>query len=180
MASEPPNQWSVIVEYNKMIIALASALLGVSVTFAEKLLVTPRSFDRIALISSWVLLVLTILAAVMSAAFCINYLRNDERDKLSILFANSSFYLLLLASIGFLTLGVSRTGNVAEVTVASAIVIAREGVEQADPAASKWPIKSVAAVDRNFVLIFDDPNSLESYSIAVDSISRKIVSVRRQ
>lgn len=107
-ASPPPNQWVVLVDHSKVLITLATALLGVTVTFSDKLVVGNPGQAHTPLMILWVLLVFGIVLGVLSVAFAVNYLRKGKRDGLAVFCANAAFGALVLAGIALVWLGYLR------------------------------------------------------------------------
>jgi hypothetical protein len=102
----PPSQWTVLNDYSKTIITLASGLLVLSVTFSSQLL--SKNSDWISnstLTATWIALSLTIVAGVLTNVFVIQYLRNNIHGRRAVFWANSSYSLLALAGVAFLAFG---------------------------------------------------------------------------
>jgi hypothetical protein len=179
MPNEPPDQWEVLVDYSKAVASLAIALLGVTVTFSDKLL-SPSWLQRGVLIFSWLLLVLTTLSAALAVAFCINFLRNSKKGKASIFFANCSFFLLAASCAGFLALGAARTFEEESLSLDSAIQKTRNAVIMGDPKAQAWPLQSLdwQAGSNRVVLVLGDA-SRASYTVTLDTKSGKVINVVR-
>jgi hypothetical protein len=102
----PPSQWTVLNDYSKTIITLASGLLVLSVTFSSQLL--SKNSDWISnstLTATWIALSLTIVAGVLTNVFVIQYLRNNVHGRRAVFWANGSYTLLALAGLTFLAFG---------------------------------------------------------------------------
>lgn len=77
---EFPNPWVIINDYTKTIVALASGLLAVTITFSGQILGGGiSSSQKVFLASAWVLLVVTILSGVAAEAWLTTYLRGIEK-----------------------------------------------------------------------------------------------------
>ncbi|MDX6528477.1 MAG: hypothetical protein QOH41_767 [Blastocatellia bacterium] len=102
----PPSQWTVLNDYSKTIITLASGLLVLSVTFSSQLL--SKNSDWISnstLTATWIALSLTIVAGVLTNVFVIQYLRNNVHGRRAVFWANGSYAFLALAGLTFLAFG---------------------------------------------------------------------------
>lgn len=145
-SAPPPSQWAVLVDHSKSIITLATALLGLAVTFADKLLGdTPTAWLRGTLISTWVLLVAAIVFTAFALAFAVNYLRNGDRDRAAVLCANLGLIALTLSSIALLFLGFQRFRRDASDPAAAAVHKAQE-FAAATIANRRWQLDSLSWV----------------------------------
>ncbi len=112
---KPPSEWEATIDYSKTVITIASALLGITVTFTGQLLPSSTSsFQTIVVVLSWLALVLALLFGFLGVAFCINFLKTGKRGGLATFCSNCSFFLLLAAGVCFLILGGSRSVGLRE------------------------------------------------------------------
>lgn len=110
--SELPNRWSVLTDFSKTVITLASALLAATITFSGQLLAGLGGTCWVhAIRASWVCLILAILAALVAAGQAYTYLFEREKRQSSASpskeesaaerwahrASNTSYFLLFLA-----------------------------------------------------------------------------------
>lgn len=166
-----PNSWSAILEYSKGVVTLAVALLGVSVTFSDKL-VLDRSDGRFwLLVVTWLFLVLTIIFGVVASIYSIQYLEDGTSRKPAVFGVNASFVSLLIASVTFLGLGIVKAVDRPPPDVGRSISVARACVAEmtATPIAN-WLVLSATAAQNMKVVNVDlvAPNS-QRYGVTVSS-----------
>jgi hypothetical protein len=76
--SPPPSSWEILQDFTKTAATLASGLLVLTVTFAEKVLGNGTSPETKYLLWTWVLLIMAILFSILSTASLRNYLIDKE------------------------------------------------------------------------------------------------------
>jgi hypothetical protein len=79
-AESDPNKWSLLNDYSKTVVTLASALLAATVTFADKLLLlsSGSGIARYALYCIWVFLFLSIASALYVIGRIHRHLRDQD------------------------------------------------------------------------------------------------------
>ena len=140
--SDAPHRWSIINDYSKTVITLASGLLAVTVTFSSQLLGAQGSFGLIILlIISWLLLVAAIGFALAAAAYLSVHLglagktvlnereekKRDDRAKKCLICSTLSFYSLLSAAAVFVTVGAVQVSSSSK--KCSEVEAARKAIE---------------------------------------------------
>jgi hypothetical protein len=144
MSSEPPNQWEAILDYSKGVVALALALLSVTVTFADKVLIDGSEGLKLGLvIASWSLLLGTIIFGVVASVFTIQYLRNGSSQGVAVLGVNVSFFALAAAGVTFLWLGIVRVRNTPSMDLDRAVLVARSALASSTQVGNtEWQVLS--------------------------------------
>jgi hypothetical protein len=109
LSSSEEKGWLALADYAKAVVALASALLGISVTFSQSLVPEHGSeVQRWSLIIAWLALLGAVLFGMLSLASSVNVILRNRRKNRTVLFANLSFLALFLATLAFAILGVSK------------------------------------------------------------------------
>ena len=118
MPLSAPNNWStevdkyqnpvsVMNDFSKTVITLASSILAATVAFAGSVLGShPTIFLMSCLVVSWAALILSIVCGMLVAASLTNYVRGTKPDfRRGTIAGNLSFFLLLLALVSYSVLG---------------------------------------------------------------------------
>lgn len=101
--------WLALADYSKSIVTLATALLGLTVTFADSILSRQASaLQSDALLVAWAGLLVSILSGVAALAFSVNVILHDKKKKRTTFCANLSFFALSVAMIAFGVLGIVK------------------------------------------------------------------------
>ena len=107
-----PNPWSIIHEYSKTVITLATGFLAITVTFSGYLLEDIYSPYNVYLLAvCWIFLVLAIICGLLAAVFLSGFLRKKMNPNKCILCSNAAFYLLMSAGVVFLLFGIGQISN---------------------------------------------------------------------
>ena len=113
-----PSPWEIIQDYTKTVITLATAILAFTITFATKLTGPAPDFYMKSLIAStWSVLVLAIIFGLWAAARLANFLRGKQTEKSCLLASNIAFFLLVLAGIMFVLIGIRHISNGSELSI---------------------------------------------------------------
>lgn len=176
---EAPSPWSVINDYSKTIITVASGFLAITVTFSGQIIGKNSNFVTIALLTiTWLLLVVAVALAVAAAGFLVNYLKKGVNKEICIFCNNAAFYALVFAGVsflifGFITLLPSNQGwdmkASIENTLANMPTISGK-------TGTKWMIQSLNW-DRStniYQMIVVEDNSLNRFSVFVDTSQKRI------
>jgi hypothetical protein len=132
-----PSHWTILSEYSKTVITLASALLAVTVTFAASLMPASASgYITWVLYGIWTLLFAAIVACLLLTAFIFQLLRGQGADyaKRARDAASASYVCVGLAALAFLVLGVLSQNT--ESDAATSAEAAKEAVVRIDGAQS--------------------------------------------
>jgi hypothetical protein len=126
-----PNPWDVLNDYSKTVITLSSGLLVITVTFLDRLLKTKIDPGlALLVILVWGCLILSIIAGLLAAAFTINFLKNNTRDHHAILMANAAFFLLVLAGIFLVWVGIKQLAiSGSEMNIDAAVKLAEKSLD---------------------------------------------------
>ena len=177
----PPSPWTAIDGFTKTIVTLASALLGLTVTFASQLVGQTDNMTRGALYIAWGLCAFCVISGVLSHGFVVAYLKEDKRDKLAVLFANISFWALVLAVIGFIYFGASTMEHTANFDVTEIVETATIAMPKiSGDKSSNWNLKSID-LDKSqkaYEVVMEKVNSSETFELTLD-VSGKIVSAKK-
>jgi hypothetical protein len=180
-AAEPPNPWSVIVDYSKAIITLAAGLLGVTVTFADRILGSTATTTQVwGLVVSWAFLLVAVLSGVLAAAFCINQLKSGTRGNLSVLAANVAFFALLVATAALLVVGWSGAFVSREETIEQVISRSRGVVAAAGGPGRHWDVEAIEWIPtaRQYRTVLRAQATNETFTVIVD-VGGRVVSITR-
>lgn len=170
----PPNSWTVVHEYSKSVVTLASALLALTVTFSEKILNHSRPDSKGGfLIFAWIALLCSISSGLLTAAFVSNHLAKfsnsgDEEgidtrgigsppaepaergtrwsaaDK-AILCSNTAFFCLMLSAVGFLALGLQHITGTPKRSIPRVVSSSIAVMDSIHPS-RKWEFVSMASL----------------------------------
>jgi len=109
LSSSEEKGWLALADYAKSVVALASALLGISVTFSQSLIPAHGFWiQRWSLIIAWLALLGAVLFGMLALASTVNVMLRNRRKNRTVLLANLSFFALFLATLAFAILGVSK------------------------------------------------------------------------
>jgi hypothetical protein len=143
--AEKPNPWDIVNDYSKTVITLASALLALTATFGNQLLVaSPHAWQRIVIGAALLLLVITIVSGVFAEAFLTTFLRGKAKTGNACLtWSLVALYSLIAAMLCFFVSAVGQlTGT--RTDIAS---VAERATRTLDSLAkipgAKWAITSV-------------------------------------
>ena len=187
--SDPPNRWTVLNEYSKTIIALASALLAVAVAFADKLLgASPSYAARFVVYGMWFFLLVSIVTGLLVAAFVYKYLELHEKDdkeektlyeKRARKMANWSYRALGLAVILIFIFGFlvdSKTSTATEsANLATEVLIQVKQAEKKDLIVDKLKYDTV---DHSYTITVKNTKENVTYSVIVDTKNKRVISLQ--
>lgn len=178
--AKAPNEWAVLLDYSKVVVTLASALLGLTVTFLRDFAPLEASgAERVWLILSWGFLLICIISGVLAAALSINVLRHGGRRNGAILAANVAFFALVLAGAAFVALGVSELHQGKSENTIHAITLARDAAREID-STETWRLKLMKATGTGQVLvILEAVSKAEEYSVEVDLSKGVVLAISR-
>lgn len=175
---KPPSQWTVLNEYSKTIITLASGLLAVTVTFSSQLISkSSDSTSNFLLIATWVVLVSSIIFGVLTAAYIIQYLRNNREGGKAITFANLSYLTLVLAGGLFLSFGIYVISSDKTWDAVTSIEQALKKMPSlAGTGESKWVIQSMQWDEnsKTYQLLITGDRTAERFAVTVDPAKNNI------
>jgi len=141
-AEEKPSAWGVLHEYTKTVVTLATGILAFTITFMGKLIGSdPSVLVRPLLIATWAILMLAILFGLLAAAGLANYLRGKQNANTSLFCANAAFFLLVLAAVLFVALGVVQLGQ--KDSLGQRIQNAESEAKTACKATGTWDLRSL-------------------------------------
>ncbi|HEX8161869.1 MAG TPA: hypothetical protein VF538_08360 [Pyrinomonadaceae bacterium] len=103
---DAPSPWDSIGEHSRTVITLASGLLALTVTFSSSIIGKGGNYGaKASLIALWAILVLAVAFSALSSIYLVAYLKDGQRRKETIFFANAAMFLLLSSGVGLLALG---------------------------------------------------------------------------
>jgi len=102
-----PSPWEFLHDDTKTVITLATAFLGLTVTFSDKLLQPePTIWEIGLLVSTWMSLCVVIITGIIASAGISTYLRGKTANANSSMASlNIAFYSLVLAAVLFIIFG---------------------------------------------------------------------------
>jgi hypothetical protein len=167
-----PNPWDVTSDFCKTVVTLASALLGLTVTFATGLTGDASGFTKVLLYISWSLMVATVLLGILAHGFIINYLRKGHDEEKSILCANIAFYCLLLSSISFAFFGYCAVDDKSLANASAIVEVALKEIPKlSGQPNAQWSIKSLTWEDSNkkFTVTVTDSKAVHTLKLTPDA-----------
>lgn len=179
---EGTKSWESLIDYLKTIITLASALLTATIAVADKLVLGVGStWARFSLEVSWFALVATILAALLSVALCVNYLRNRTRETGAILTANSAFFLFAVSAVALFFAGYLRVSVYAEPNIEASLARAIVAVRSAAARESGWVATSAEWIEhkRQYKVRLRSEPSGYQYDVVVPADGGSIIALTR-
>lgn len=176
---DAPNPWSIVNDYSKTVITIASGFLAVTVSFSSQLIGRDRNYGAIvALIVTWSLLVLAVALGVAAAALLVNYLRRGTHLAACIRCSNLAFYALLAAGMSFLIFGViTLVSNQQPWDMNTAINETLKNMPViSGNRTGKWAIQSFNWDDstNTYQMVITDSNTTNRFSIIIDAVQRRI------
>jgi hypothetical protein len=126
---DAPSPYAVIHDHSKTVITLATAFLGLTVTFSERLIGSSPSMWQVTLLGTvWILLMISIVAAIVAVVQLYRFLSkasipissNDSLQKTQqeidnrramALASSASYIILIIAGICFGVLGLTQFTN---------------------------------------------------------------------
>lgn len=173
-----------LADYNRAVITLGVAMLGLTVTFFEKLLPDNASeVARWSLGAAWTLFGTSTLAGVISAALCINYLLHEKRGGASILFANVAVFALFLGIAAIGVLGFSRIGSTYQtLSTTNAIDEARRAVPEMNNTQDTWNVSSLewnAITERFKIRLVGEQSNLQ-FQVVVSTAEPHVVEIKQE
>lgn len=183
-----PNAWTVIDNYTTSILTLASALLTLTFTFADKILVpNAPAWSRFSLGAAWILLLATLFSGAQSKGWLSDYLRISEADrcesarKKCLGFAQLTLWCLFFAIVGLLICAVPRVIETSSTLDSACMKTARILPAITNLPDSRWIIVEAKAIpgDKSFELLARDDASKTEYRIQVSAQSGDIVKFGR-
>ena len=167
-----PNPWTVTSDFCKTVITLASALLGLTVTFASGIAGGVSPGTRLLLYFAWGFMVATILAGIVSHGLIVNKLKNDTHSRASVFFANASFYGLLVSAILFAVFGASAVRDKSDKLDAKQVVelAIRQAPHLAQTPDTSWKLKKLTwnKVTQEFDLELSEAGANKSMTMSID------------
>jgi hypothetical protein len=182
-ASEAPNPWSTLHDDASTYITLATALLGVSATFATDIL-SSDSRARVLVFVGWMLLVGSIVCSISAKGKIFAGLKGELVQgpfRPTLGWLNAAVYLLLLGTL-VLALGALRgtAANDGDPIIES-IEIARETAASiANAPEDSLVVKSVARTSSNtLVIAIVIPGNESILEVEIDTRSLEVLGVSR-
>lgn len=197
MAAEPPNSSEILQDFTKTAATLASGLLVLTVTFAEKVLGNGSVSETRFLLGTWILLIVAMLFSILSTASLRNHLLDKEtslptdlsaeakkaaetktrrKRKRAAFFANLSFYSLLLAGIGFVIVGDARLGRRADGAPQTMVAGARAAISSFGYTGA-WDLRSYAT-RANDSIVLQFVQAHDTLYATMNSSSRQLIDFR--
>ena len=179
VSAEPPNPWSILHDDAKSHITLATALLGLTATFADRLL-SEDGLGRLAVFAGWALLVGSIVCSISANGKVVGGLKGESNDyNAASGWLNASVYLLLMGAV-LLTTGAWRTSVTSDNGVSPSALARRAIVEMTGASGSEIMIESLEKlVGNDFVLIVRPAlQSTERFEVTVDGDRDEVILVQ--
>lgn len=183
-----PSRLTIIQNHIDKVITLATAALGLSVTFAGQLLGSRPAITQILLLGSvWLFLILSIALSVFSMVQMYGILKTEEEDTPvrkrgdfhNMEFtASSGFFALLAAVVLFGVLGISQFFSPAKKGPESAVQEARQFLMQIDEGRGEdWKLISLGLDEQeeNYLLLFSDSSGETNYEITLEAGSNELI-----
>jgi hypothetical protein len=159
-----PSPWELIHDDTKTLITIATALLGLTITFSDKILgVNASRLEISLLILTWVVLCAVVITSILGSAGVSTYLHGITPNANSgILSINISFFLLVLSIILFIVFGgIQVLHKTQQVTATIGIDTATKFLTSLHPSTqNQWDTES---------LTWDKPN--QTYRIILVNVS---------
>src|SRR5712691_1555646 len=114
--ADPASPWVVMQDFSKNVVALAGALIGLTVTFASQLLGRADFNTRLSLYAAWAAAVVAIASGVAAHGLIVRFLKSGAAEKVAVFFANLSFVALAAAAICFVAFGYFAVGQSSPIT----------------------------------------------------------------
>jgi len=194
---QAPHRWTVVNDYTKTAITLASGLLAITVTFSGQLIEAKNRLSLILLLISWIFLVGAIASALLAAAYLSVYLGLEERDDLTepevtkkrsrsnraLVLSSAALYFLLGAAILFVGVGAARIfGDPKKCDEAMAAKTVMDVVSSVHSAprdklvVESFDLNSAAST---YALVVSETGSPNKFSVAFDAKACKVIRSKR-
>lgn len=177
MAEKDLGPWSVVNDYTKTVVTLAAAILAFTAAFASRVTVISNEvWISYVLYFAWLLLVVSIAAALFSAGRLTGYLSgNTTTPKSFLLWANISYFALFGAVLTFFVFAIATTATLSpNVESINAVKTAKDYAERVEPSfagqvvlqevtwnpnSSQWTVRLEAGTASFSVTV--DPNAMK-------------------
>jgi uncharacterized membrane protein YjfL (UPF0719 family) len=176
---DEPNPWALLHEDAKAYITLATALLGVSATFASDLL-SDDDLSRLAVFAGWALLVLAILSSVYASGRVVYKIRNPAKSgKSALVFVNIGIGLIVAGAVA-LAVGAWRTSE-AKSPTSTPISTARSAIaDLSQRPSSELTIDQLQTTSSGdtVVVVTDRNGHGATYAVVVTRDDNRVASIR--
>jgi hypothetical protein len=173
-----PSAWTIVNDYSKTAITLATGFLGLTITFQGQLTSGHSTFfERALLAGTWTCLVISIAFGLLVTGRLSGFLQNAGTAWWVLCWCNLSFLMLFLAAGMFLWFACLRlyspVAKPAEVAVQRALDFMPSFYHQASP---RWDVKSIVSEtgNKSYEVVISEETTKARFSITLSESGQVI------